>query len=118
MDTGHAFDRAHYRGTIAHEVAHAVVQHNRHVSSLSNAAQEYLAHATQLAVLPDRRRGQIIRLAGVGPWETDDVISDIYMALAPQCFAVKSYLHLTESKNSRRFLQILLASKWFNVNVR
>lgn len=113
-----SFDLAHYRGAIAHEVAHAVVQHNRHVSSLSNAAQEYLAHATQLAVLPDPRRAEIIRSADVGPWETDDVISDIYMAMAPQRFAVKSYLHLTKGENSRKFVQILLASKWYYVNVR
>lgn len=113
-----SFDLAHYRGAIAHEVAHAVAQHNRYVSALSNAAQEYLAHATQLAVLPDRRRAEIIRTADVGAWETNDVISDIYMAMAPKRFAVKSYLHLTEGEYPHKFVQILLASKWFNVNVR
>ncbi len=111
------FDETHYRGAIAHEVAHAVVDHNSRVSPLSKSAQEYLAHATQLAVLPPARRARIIRMAGVGPWEPNDVISDIYMAMAPDRFAVKSYLHLTGHRDPQRFVQILLSSKWFYVYV-
>lgn len=111
------FDRAHYRGAIAHEIAHAVVQHNGHVKPLSKSAQEYLAHATQLSVLPAERRAEIIRIADVGPWEPEDVISDIYMAMAPNRFAVKSYLHLTQHQDPDRFVRTLLGSKWFYVYV-
>lgn len=114
---GQSFDETHYRGAIAHEIAHAVVEHNSQVSPLSKSAQEYLAHATQLAVLPPERRAEIIRAADVGPWEPNDVISDIYMAMAPDRFAVKSYLHLTRHRDPDRFVQILLASKWFYVYV-
>ncbi len=112
------FDRDHYAGVIAHEVAHAIMQHNARVPRLSNAAQEYLAHATQLAVLPEARRAGIIRSADVGAWETDDVISDIYMALALNRFAVKCYLHLTGIAHPEEFVQLLLGSNWRYVVVR
>lgn len=112
------FDEEHYRGVIAHEVAHAVVQHNGQVLPLSNTAQEYFAHATQLAVMPEQRRAEIIGAAGVGAWEINDVISDIYMALSPKRFAVKSYLHLTSMNDPGRFVGVLLAAKWRYVYVQ
>jgi hypothetical protein len=114
---GEPFDRVHYRGAIAHEVAHAVVEHNSRTSPLSKAAQEYLAHATQLAVLPPERRAAIIRAAGVGAWEPGDAISEIYMAFAPNRFAVKSYLHLTGLEDPAPFVETLLGAKWFYVYV-
>ncbi len=46
-----------------------------------------------------------------------DAISDIYMALEPGKFAVKSYKHLTTSEDPRAFIDILLNSKWFYVYI-
>lgn len=114
---GEPFDEVHYSGAIAHEIAHAVVQHNLRTRLLSTGPQEYLAHATQLGVMPDERRRVIIRAMDVLPWESGDAISDIYMALKPGKFAVKSYLHLTSSAEPRAFIDILLNSKWFYVYV-
>ncbi|HEY5674689.1 MAG TPA: DUF6639 family protein [Malonomonas sp.] len=111
------FDRGHYSGAIAHEVAHAVVQHNLQSRRLSNAAQEYLAHSVQLAVLPEARRQKIIRVIAIEPWQSGDVISEVYMALEPGRFAVKSYLHLTTMANPQAFVQILLHNQWFYINV-
>ncbi|MEH6471758.1 MAG: DUF6639 family protein [Halopseudomonas sp.] len=107
---GQPFESDHYRGVIAHEVTHAVVQ--QYVADLNHTAQEYLAHAAQLAVLPESRRRQIIGFADVDPWRRDDVISDIYMAMALTKFAVKCYLHLTEHLQPVQLVQMLLASKW------
>lgn len=104
------FDPVHYRGIIAHEVAHAVV--HQHAPDLNRTAQEYLAHTTQLALQPEARRQQIITSANVDSWQLDDVISDIYMAMALTQFAVKSYLHLTEHPQPRKLVKMLLASKW------
>ena len=109
---GEAFDPDHYFGVIAHEVAHAVVQQNTDLKRISTAAQEYLAHTTQLAVMSSTRRLKIIESAGVGAWEPDDVISDIYMALAIKRFAVKCYLHLTGHSAPLTFVQTLLTHKW------
>ena len=109
---GEPFDPDHYFGVIAHEVTHAVVQHNTELTRISNAAQEYLAHATQLAVMSAPRREKIIQSAGVGAWEPDDVISDIYMALAVKRFAVKCYLHLSGHTSPLSFVHTLLTHKW------
>jgi hypothetical protein len=114
---GELFDPVHYAGAVAHEIAHAVVQHNLESKPRSPGPQEYLAHATQLAVLPPARRAAIITAMAVGPWLSGDVISDIYMALEPGRFAVKSYLHLTGMNQPKAFVQLLLTAKWFYVTV-
>lgn len=114
---GEPFDRVHYLGAIAHEVAHAVVQHNLPAPLLSAAPQEYLAHSVQLAVLPEARRSAIIHAINISPWESGDAISEIYMALEPGRFAVKSYLHLTSCDDPIGFVHTLLNAKWFYVSV-
>lgn len=114
---GEPFDETHYSGAVAHEVAHAVMHHNLMSKHISQAPQEYLAHATQLAVLTEGRRNAIISAMDVGPWESGDAISDVYMALEPGKFAVKSYLHLTTMAQPKSFIMILLKSNWFYVYV-
>jgi len=114
---GEPLDAVHFAGVVTHEVAHAVMQHNLLTRHISPAPQEYLAHATQFAALPAARRDRIIRAKDVGPWETGDAISDIYMAFDPGKFAVKSYLHLTALENPEEFIQVLLQANWFYVYV-
>lgn len=117
MMYGEPFDRVHYAGAIAHEVAHAVVQHNLKTRLLSTGPQEYLAHSTQLAVMPEERRNAVIREMDIGAWESGDAISDIYMAIEPGKFAVKSYKHLLSMADPAPFVDILLNAKWFYVYV-
>lgn len=113
------FDVAHYQGAVAHEVTHAVFHHNsRNVEDqLTSAPQEYLAHSTQLATLSGVRRKAIIAANDVGPWESGDSISDIYMGLNPTGFAVKSYLHLTQLEDPKHFIKLLLNNNWFYISV-
>ncbi len=113
------FDREHYHGAVAHEVTHAVFQHNaRNIKDqLTNVAQEYLAHSTQLGVLSDERRNQIVEASDVGPWESGDLISDVYMGLKPTGFAVKSYQHLTQMEDPQPFIKLLLNNNWFYLSV-
>jgi hypothetical protein len=84
---------------------------------ISQAPHEYLVHASQLAVMPENRRNAIIKSMDVGPWESGDAISDIYMAIEPGKFAVKSYLHLTTMAQPKSFIKILLKPNWFDVYV-
>jgi len=114
---GEPFDRVHYAGVVAHEIAHAVVYPYTIRKKASQVPQEYLAHATQLAVLPEERRNAIIRAMDVGPWEGGDEISQIYMAISPGKFAVKSYLHLTTAADPDVWVQILLNNNWLYVYV-
>ena len=113
------FDEEHYVGAIAHEMTHAIFHHNSSAieEKWNNAAQEYLAHATQLGVLSSQRREEIIGSQDVGPWESGDDISVTYMGFNPTGFAVKSYLHLTELTDPQAFIQILLNHKWIYVSV-
>jgi hypothetical protein len=113
------FDREHYHGAIAHEITHAIFQHNTEniKEQLTNAAQEYLAHSTQIAILSAERRNRIIAANHFGPWESGDSISVTYMGLNPTGFAVKSYLHLTQNKDPQPFITLLLKNNWFFVSV-
>ena len=113
------FDIEHYQGAIAHEITHAIFQHNSRKieDQLTHATQEYLAHSTQLGMLSPDRRQKIIVASDVGPWESGDSISEVYMGLNPTGFAVKSYLHLTQLQDPQPFIKILLNNNWFYVSV-
>ena len=113
------FDEEHYIGALAHEITHAIFHHNSKEieEKWNNAAQEYLAHATQLGVLPAQRREEIINSEDTGPWEPGDEISVTYMGFNTTGFAVKSYLHLTQMTDPQAFIQILLNHKWLYVSV-
>lgn len=111
------FDRVHYAGVIAHEVTHAVMRHYVRDQSYSMAPQEFLAHVTQLAIMPEARREAIIRAMNVVPWEEGDAISHTYMAFSPGRFAVKSYLYLMSLSEPKQFVQVLLNNNWFYVYV-
>lgn len=116
---GEPFDIEHYHGAVAHEITHAVFHQNtgKIKDQLTSASQEYLAHSTQLATLPFERRRKIIAANNVGPWESGDSISDVYMGLNPTGFAVKSYLHLTHLENPQHFITLLLNHNWFYISV-
>ena len=113
------FDEEHYVGAIAHEMTHAIFHHNSSdiEEKWNNAAQEYLAHATQLGILQAERREEIISSEDTGPWEPGDEISVTYMGFNPRGFAVKSYLHLTQMTDPQPFIKILLNHKWLYVSV-
>lgn len=107
---GEALDKSYYSGLVAHEIAHAVVQHNIPGGG-PTIAHEYLAYATQLAVIPKERLRSIITAAGTSPWKPGSIISAGYMALDPRKFAVKSYLHLISVQDSPAFIAMLLKTK-------
>jgi hypothetical protein len=111
------FDRIHYSGAVAHEITHAVFHHNSTAEAPGPAPQEYLAHAIQLSSLPEARRNRVIQSHDELAWMSGDTLSDIYMALEPGRFAVKSYKHLTTMNNPKTFIEILLNAKWFYVDI-
>ena len=112
-------DMEHYHGAIAYEIAHAVFQHNTSgiEDQLTNATQEYLAHATQLGVLSPQRRQQIIEASEVGAWGSGDSISEIYMWPNPTECALTSYLYLSKLDDRQPFIGTLLNNNWFNLSV-
>lgn len=117
MMYGEPFDQVHYTGAIAHEISHAVMQHNLKTELIGPAPQEYLAHAIQMAVLPEARREKILKRLNVAAWESGDAISDVYLGIEPDKFAAKSYQHLTMLADPAVFVDVLLNAKWFYVYV-
>ncbi|MGB3224331.1 MAG: DUF6639 family protein [Desulforhopalus sp.] len=111
------FDCIHYSGAVAHEITHAVFHQHSTAEAPGPAPQEYLAHAIQLSSLPENRRKRIIQTHDEPAWMSGDTLSDIYMALEPGRFAVKSYKHLTSMNNPKCFIDILLNAKWFYVDI-
>lgn len=113
------FDEEHYIGAIAHEITHAIFYHNSSDidEKWNNTAHEYLAHATQLGVLAQARREEIINSEDAGPWEPGDEISVTYMGFNTRGFAVKSYLHLTQLTDPQSFVELLLNHKWLYISV-
>jgi hypothetical protein len=111
------FDCIHYSGAVAHEITHAVFHQHSTAEAPGPAPQEYLAHAIQLSSLPENRRNRIIQTHDEPAWMSGDTLSDIYMALEPGRFAVKSYKHLTSMNNPKSFIEILLNAKWFYVDI-
>lgn len=114
---GEFFDRVHYGGAIAHEVAHAIIQHNVVSRSISILSQEYLAYATQLRVLPAYRRKVILQRMNVDGWAVGDAISETYLSIGPDRFAAKSFIHLNSLPDPTIFVKILLGETKYYVNV-
>jgi len=111
------FDHIHYSGVIAHEITHAVFHHHSTADAPGPAPQEYLAHAIQLSMLPEKRRNRVIMAHNELAWMSGDAISDVYMALEPGRFAVKSYKHFTSMNQPKSFIEILLKAKWFYIYI-
>lgn len=116
---GMPFDKEHYIGAVAHEITHAIFQHNASdvEEKWNNSAHEYIAHAVQLGVLSTQKREHLIQTEGTGPWESGDEISVTYMGFNTRGFAVKSYLHLTQLSDPQAFIKLLLNHKWLYVSV-
>ena len=114
---GEPFDRIHYSGAIVHEITHAVFHQHSTAEAPGPAPQEYLAHVMQLSSLPEDRRNRILLAHDEAAWESGDAISDIYMALEPGKFAVKSYKHFVTLEDPQSFIDTLLKAKWFYVYI-
>jgi len=81
-----------YRSFIAHELAHAIA-HPNFTRRPVTTAHEYIAYTAQIASMPPELRAAVfynVRTPGFAhPREIDEVM----LALDPNRFAVKSYLH-------------------------
>lgn len=89
----------------AHETAHAVIDHITKGDNPSVAAHEYIAFVVQIATLPQAFREQVLQNSPSEPYHDLAEVSDIYLAMAPNDFATKAYLHFrtTENKNALLF---------------
>ena len=92
--------RALWQSFVVHEVAHAV-------------AHEYIACVAQLAILPEALRDRLLGSFNNAPFQHDREISQIFLELNPEVFAVKAYRHFVAQPQPDRFFQRLLGgARW------
>lgn len=106
---GVAMDRALWRSYIVHELTHAAIHAGCDRSCPDRASHEYIAAVAQIATLPDPVRSKMLRHHHeVAAFDKASEISEIYYALSPCRFAVKSYLHYRQPENGPAFIRRLL----------
>lgn len=99
-----------YRSLVIHEITHAVALSHGGVQP-RRVAHEYIAFAVQLAALPETQRREIIGRAGVDGFENLDALSEAYLLIAPNRFAVKAYLHFSVSDDPGALVRELLMQR-------
>jgi len=107
---GQKMNLALHYSFIAHEIAHAIANRNFRSGRPSVAAHEYIAYSVQLATMPKHLRQGILDRVLVGAFCREEEISELYLNLNPEYFAVKSYLHFVKPENGARFYRRLLSA--------
>ncbi len=104
---GQEIDKELHRSIIIHEIAHALFWNNMGNKVIVRELHEYFAYIIQLALLDKSHRDKIIYSSNVPAYSNRSEISEEYYLLNPTYFAVKSYLHFTNIKESWPYLQSL-----------
>lgn len=98
-----------WRSFVVHELTHAAIHADCGQVCPNRAAHEYIAAVAQLSVLPEAVRGEILQRHGdLEGFAGGGDISEIYYALGPTQFMVKSYLHYLRPGNGNAFIRALL----------
>jgi len=97
-----------FESIVVHELAHALFQQNACVTGACSENHEYVAHAMQMAWLPDDQRALII---DAYPVETpiDPMLLNTFIAtMAPERYAALVWQHFNQPENGCAFIQRLL----------
>lgn len=106
---GRITSRAHWRSYIAHELTHAAIHTNCDKTCPSRAIHEYVAAVAQIASLPKKQRSELLKpYHHLGPFKQLSEITEIYYAINPHYFAVKSYKHYQQLSDPRSFFRSVL----------
>jgi len=104
-----AMNRPLWRSYVVHELTHAAIHASCGQVCPDRAAHEYIAAVAQISSMPAHLRREILgsyrKLEG---FSNKAEISEIYYALNPCQFMVKSYLHYIKPGNGHRFIRSLL----------
>lgn len=98
-----------WRSYVVHELTHAAIHASCERVCPDRATHEYIAAVAQMSSLPASLREAILRRNGkLAGFAGQEEISDIYYALSPSKFMVKSYRHYLEPGNGSSFIRALL----------
>ncbi len=104
-----AMNRPLWRSYVVHELTHAAVHASCGQVCPDRAAHEYIAAVAQIASLPEHLRTEILgSYSKLDGFFNKAEISEIYYALNPSQFMVKSYLNFIKPGNGHRFVRSLL----------
>lgn len=104
---GIPMNRDLYRSFVAHEIAHAVA-HPNVVRGQAVAVHEYVAYTAQLATMSPALRDAVLCNVPTQAFTHPREIDEVMLALDPNRFAVKSYLHFVRvDEEARSFDQLL-----------
>ena len=98
-----------YRSMVVHELVHAVLQQNARRAPQSRSEQEYPAYALQIASLSDSARARLLQPYAHLAVKGEFIFNDILLALDPIHFALRAYLHFSESGGGCTRLRSLLS---------
>jgi len=98
-----------YRSLIVHEVVHGVLHQSPAGRSMGQVANEYLAHALQIASLPPDARRLFLNSLPAAAQSDDLLFTDVMLSLNPYLFAARAYQHFEalgdECRQTRTLLQ-------------
>ncbi|TKB11686.1 DUF6639 family protein [Desulforhopalus sp. IMCC35007] len=105
---GLTFNRELHNSFIIHEVAHAIAEAHFELETQGLAAGEYIAYTTQIALMSDRLREDLLTKISNGGFENHQEITSTFHDLSPSTFAVKAYRHFRRKENGSMFYQKLI----------
>lgn len=100
-----------YRSFVAHEIAHAIANVNFARPPVVSA-HEYIAYTVQLATMPESLRAAIIRNVDTEGFDHPKEVDEMLLAVDPNLFAVKSYLHFARPQNGALAFEQLLTGQF------
>jgi hypothetical protein len=96
---------------VVHEIAHAIADANLNTETPNIAAQEYIAYTTQLALLADGLRQEILTHINNKGFYHDQEITSLFLEMNPSVFAVKAYRHFSRPENGAKFYMKLISGQ-------
>ena len=105
------FSRDLYNSFIVHEIAHAIAGAHFEVESHSIAAEEYIPYTTQIALMPEGLRQELLTKITNEGFKNEEEITSLFHDLSPSVFAVKAYRHFRRKENGSNFYQKILKGK-------
>lgn len=103
---GRIVSRTHWQSYIAHELTHAAIHASCDNACPSRAIHEYVAAVAQIVSLPNEQRSELLKLyRDLEPFHQLSEITEIYYAINPHYFAVKSYKHYQQLTDPRAFFR-------------
>lgn len=108
---GLIFSRDLHNSFIVHETAHAIAGAHCEVEFHSIAAEEYIPYTTQIALMPEGLRQELLTKIINEGFKNEEEITGLFHDLSPSVFAVKAYRHFRRKENGSNFYQKILKGK-------